>query len=259
MLKFTQVKYIYTLFIAVLVSYAMSLLYLIRQMLLHTSNEETSNLETINLFKDFLRFGAPFSAWFIFSYLLSYIDKLYTLKYCGGEAQGNYQAIFDLIYKSITLIISPAITSIYPILTAAYTQGDRIETKNLVLKIIRYELVGFALAALAYWTFGAKLLLSMLNITATSTYIWIGFVVLCGAFVWQLAILAQKNYELKMKTSFLLVMVIVALVTQLCFYALFDNMNRQLLYPLGFLLSAIVYLILISLGPLLKLLKTGRL
>jgi len=259
LLEFTQVKYIYALFVAVLVSYALSLLYLTRQMLLHTSNEDTSNLGMVNLFKDFLRFGAPFSAWFIFSYLLSYIDKLYTLKYCGGEAQGNYQAIFDLIYKSITLIISPAITSIYPILTAAYTKGSRIEIKKLVLKIIRYELVGFGLASVAYWTFGGKLLLSILNIKVTSTYMWIGFIVLCGAFVWQLAILAQKRYELKMKTPFLLAMVAVALMTQLCFYALFDNFNRQLLYPSGFLLSAVVYLILISFNSLCHMRKTGSL
>ena len=258
LLKLTHVEYIYALFVAVLVSYVLSLFYLIKQMHLHTAQEDNnSTIDSMSLFKDFLKFGAPFSVWFVFSYLLSYIDKLYTLKYCGGEAQGNYQAIFDLIYKSITLIISPAITSIYPILTAAYTKGDRIEIKKLLYKIIRFELIGFVLSATAYWIFGGKLLLTILNIPATSTYLWIGFIVLCGAFVWQLAILAQKKYELQMKTPFLLAVVALALLLQFCFYTLFDNFNKQLLYPAGFLLSAVVYLILISLTSLRHIKEAG--
>jgi O-antigen/teichoic acid export membrane protein len=246
LLKLSGIKYIYALLTSVLISYVFSLLYLIRQMHTHIDNETKGDGEQAAVFKDFIKFGAPFSLWFIFSYLLSYIDKLYTLKNCGGEAQGNYQAIFDLLYKSITLIISPAITSLYPILTAAYTRGDRAEIKKFLMKIIGYEIVGFLLVSLGYWFFGANILLSILKIPQTLTYKWIGFIVIAGAFVWQFAILIQKKYELKMKSRFLLIMVFVALIVQLVFYSVFNTFNHQLLYPLGFLLSAVVYLLLIS-------------
>lgn len=254
LLKFSGLTYLYSLFIAVIVSYSLSLYYLIKQAKrFFRKQEEISNdkkIEPLHLSKKFFNYGAPLSLWFVFSYLLSYIDKLFMLHHFGGEVQGNYQAIFDLLSKSIVLIISPIVTSLFPILTSAYAKGDKSEIRKLLKKIIFFEMAGFLIASVLYWWFGATILLRILKTPDTFTFRLMGFIVIAGTFTWQLAILVQKRFELKLRSLYLLVMVIIAFISQVLFYLLFKNYSSQLLYPLGFLLSAFVYLFLISISEL---------
>ncbi|MGZ7109511.1 MAG: hypothetical protein ACXVHW_11115, partial [Methanobacterium sp.] len=179
---------------------------------------------------------------------LSYIDKLFMLHHFGGEVQGNYQAIFDLLSKSIVLIISPIITSLFPILTSAYAKGDKSEIRRLLKKIILYEIGGFVVTSILYWWFGANLLLRILKTPDIFIFKLMGFIVISGTFIWQIAILVQKRFELKLRSLYLLTMIIIAFSSQATFYLVFRNHNNQLLYPLGFLLSASIYLFLISIS-----------
>ena len=135
-LKFSGFSYLYSLFIAVIAAYAVSLFYLIKQARIFFRTREFADNNAVpkHLFKTFFNYGAPLSLWFVFSYLLSYIDKVFMLRSLGGEVQGNYQAIFDLLSKSIVLIISPVITSLFPILTSAYEKGNNTEIRKLLKK-----------------------------------------------------------------------------------------------------------------------------
>lgn len=261
LLKFSGISYLYSLFIAVIVSYSLSLFYLIKQARTFFRNQAERppvfKPESAKyLFTKFFNYGAPLSLWFVFSYLLSYIDKLFMLHHFGGEVQGNYQAIFDLLSKSIVLIISPIVTSLFPILTSAYSKGDNSEIRRLLKKIIFFEMAGFLTATILYWWFGATLLLRILKTPDTFTFRLMGFIVIAGTFTWQLAILVQKRFELKLRSLYLLAMVIIAFVSQVVFYLVFKNYFSQLLYPLGFLLSAFVYLFLISISELIAVSKS---
>lgn len=262
LLKLTGISYMYSLFIAVIISYTFSLIYLIKQankFFQRQDNASLGKMQNIRLFKSFFKYGAPLSLWFVFSYLFSYIDKLFMFKYMGAEAQGNYQAIFDLLYKSISLIISPVITSMFPILTAAYEKGDKSEIRKFVKKIIYYELGGFLITTILYWSIGAKILLYILKTPDTLSFRLTGFIVICGTFVWQLAILAQKRFELKFNTLYLLLMAAITFVIQVIFYLLLKHLNNPLIYPLGFLLASLVYLFLISFTELLSFSKSIKL
>jgi O-antigen/teichoic acid export membrane protein len=247
-LKFSGIKYLYSLFFAVIISYSFSFFYLLRQAILFFGRKKTitNNTDNNDLFNSFFKYGAPLSLWFVISYLLSYVDKLFMNKYLGAEIQGNYQAIFDLLSKSITLIISPILTSIYPILTTAYEKGENFKIRRLIKKVIIYELVSFFIISILYWWFGADLLFFILKIPKTDMFKLTGIIVIAGTFIWQIAILIQKRFELKLKSLFLLAMVAIAFSAQIICYSLFSKNNNQLLYPLGFLLSAIIYLFLIS-------------
>lgn len=262
LLKMTGISYMYSLFIAVFTSYTCSLLYLVKQARKFFQQQENASFDkkqNTRLFKNFFKYGAPLSLWFIFSYLFSYIDKLFMYKYMGPEAQGNYQAIFDLLYKSISLIISPVITSMFPILTAAYEKGDKLQIRKFVKKIIYYELGGFIISTILYWSFGAKVLLYILKTPDTLSFRLSGFIVICGAFVWQLAILAQKRFELKFNTLYLLLMSAITFIIQVIFYLLFKHLNNPVIYPLGFLLASVVYLFFISFTELLAFSKSIKL
>src|SRR5665647_331464 len=224
LLKLSGFSYLYSLFISVIISYTLSIFYLIKQAKIFFSKqvpEESIDYLSKHLFKRFFKYGAPLSMWFVFSYLLSYVDKLFMLKHFGGEVQGNYQAIFDLISKSITLIISPIITSLFPILTSAYVKGANYEIRRLLKKIILYEMGGFVIASVLYWWFGASLLFRILKTPDTITFRLMGFIIIAGTFTWQLAILVQKRFELKLRSLYLLTMVIIAFASQVIFYFAF--------------------------------------
>ncbi len=261
LLRLTGLSFLFSLFIAVFASYSFSLIYLIKQSVRFFKTQdamENRKTEKPDLFKKFFNYGAPLSLWFVFSYLISYADKLFMFKYSGAEAQGNYQAVFDLLFKSITMIISPIITSLFPLLTAAYGKGDNTEIRKFLKKIIIYELCGFGMVSILYWWFGADLLLYILKAPKTQTFKWIGFIVICGTFIWQLAVLAQKRFELQLKSFFLLKMMALAFFVQIVFYLVFKEYHNELLYPLGFLLSSVVYLFLISFSELMAFSKSMK-
>lgn len=249
--------FLYSLFLSVIISYLATVFYLVRESLKFFREQRVKNLLTDegSLFVQFFQYGAPLSLWFVFAYLLSYVDKLFMFHFSGAEAQGNYQAIFDLLSRSLTLLITPIVTSLFPILTSAYESEDRLEIRRFLKKIIIYELMGFLGVTILYLWFGSDLLLLILKIPDKSIFKWMGFIVICGTFIWQIAILAQKRFEMKMKSKFLLVVVIIAFLSQLSFYIIFRHSESPLLYPLGFLLSSIVYLLLISMSEIVSFLK----
>lgn len=249
LITITDLSYLYALFIAVLISYSASICYLFFHVQKIFKNQPVHSDEEINpekIKRRFIKYGAPLSLWFVFAYLFSYVDKLFMLHEFGGEVQGNYQAIFDLISKSLILIISPIATSIFPILTSAHASGNKSEIKLIVKKLIFYEFGGLLIVGSMYWLFGAGLLFYILKIKPSFQNEWIGFIIICGTFIWQIAILAQKRLELKLKSLQMLSMVAIAFAAQIIFYLTFKRMHSQIIYPLGFLLSAFVYLILLS-------------
>ena len=257
LLKFTKIIFIHSLLLSSLISYFLSLIYLALQLKRKWIKTEKSISLAIDfkLLASFFKYGAPMSLWFIFFYLLSYIDKIFMLKFCGPVFQGNYQAIFDLIYKSIGIIISPVTTSLFPILVLAYQNSNTFEIKKLLKKILFFEIIALTVTTFMYWLFGADLLLHILKINPTSTYKWIGFIVLLTGFIWQFSVLINKKFELKKQSKILLFVIIVSFLAQMLFYFLFQKNKSPLIFPLGFLFSALMYLFLISFTELITILK----
>ena len=248
-LSFTKINYLYVLFLAVIISFAASVFYLriqTNKFLLDIDNNINIQLSLKSLTKTFFNYGAPLSMWFVFAYLLSYIDKIFLLKHLGAQIQGNYQAIFDMLAKGIGVLISPVIISLVPLLTQAYEKGEGVEIRQLLKKIILFEAGAFVLASILYWWFGANLLLFILKIPNNVTYKWMGFIAIAGTFVWQIAVVTHKPFELKLKSLFLFFMVAISFFSQVTFYWIFQESANPLIYPLGYLLSAVMYLFLVS-------------
>lgn len=249
------VHYLYALFISVCLSYLVSVIYLLNQLTNIFGRQATiykSEVTIKPMVRQFLKYGAPLSLWFVFAYLLTYIDKLFILSNLGGQAQGNYQAIFDLLSRSITILISPVVTSIFPLLTSSYEKGDRNEIRRLLQRVILLEAGSLILAVVAYWIFGASLLSYILKTPDTFQYKLMGVIIITATFIWQIGILIQKRFELKKKSLYLLFMVIIAFLVQCGFYFITKQNSSPLIYPLGFLVAAVVYVLLISLSEIKK-------
>jgi O-antigen/teichoic acid export membrane protein len=245
----TPRNYLYVLFLSVIVSFSLSVFYLrwhTRQFFLNSSNVDGSVITSRELIKKFFNYGAPLSMWFVFTYLLSYVDKILILKNIGAEAQGNYQAIFDLLSKGIIMLISPVVISLFPLLTQAYEKGEIVEIRSLLKKIILFEMGGFILAVILYWLFGANILFKILKVPDTQSYRLMGFIVIAGAFIMQIAMVVHKRYELKKMSLFLLGVVMAVFAIQLVFYWIFRKSVNPLVYPIGYLLSSVIYLFFVS-------------
>lgn len=249
LLKYSNLHYMYALFISIILSYLLSFLYLRNQIqkLLQSEAENNAEAELLQpLFKKFIAYGGPLSLWFVFAYLITLTDKYFILQMAGAEVQGNYQAMFDLLYKSISVIVSPVIISMFPLLTTAYQKGETEKIKKLLFTILGFELLGMLLACGGYWWFGADILFHIIKIPVTFQYKLMGLVVIAGTFMWLMAMVVHKRYELRLKSNFLLLMIIIAFASQLLLYVFCSGSKNILLYPIGYALSSVVYLFLVS-------------
>ena len=250
-----KVHYWYALFIAVIISYSLSAFYLYKQnSRAVTKNEPTDTVheDTKELARRFFKYGGPLSLWFIFNYMSSFADKLFMLKNSGQVFQGNYQAIFDLLSRTLVVLISPVTTALFPLLIVSYKEGRSAEIKKLLTKIIIIELGLFVLTSILYWWFGSDILLNILHTPLTNTYKLMGLIVIAGTFTWLIAVVAHKRFELRLQTHYLLVMIAFAFILQVSLYIIFRKYENPLLYPLGYLVSGIVYLLLVSFSKEIK-------
>lgn len=245
LLRWIKIDFVYALFIASISAFGMSVLYLKLQTTNTselTSEAKTTPKQIIQLAQQFFKYGAPLSLWFVVVYVYAYIDKIAMLKYFGANIQGNYQAMFDLLSKGFTLIISPVLISLFPIITLAYKQGKQADIKNLIRKIILYEILGYALVSIGYFWFGANILLQILSVPNETIYKQLGFIIITGTFIWQIAMVVNKIFELQMKSLQMLYAAIITLLLQLLYYYFIHNTNSPLMISLGYLFASVSYL-----------------
>ncbi|MEO9021711.1 MAG: oligosaccharide flippase family protein [Ginsengibacter sp.] len=251
--------YLYILFIAIFISYSLSVFYLriqTRHYLLRNPIEKGEVFNYKKLIKKFIKYGFPLSMWIVFSYSLSYIDKLLILQNLGAKTQGNYQSVFDLLYRGLTILISPVTISLLPLLTQAYEKFERNEIRQLMKKIIFFELGGLLVSSILYWLFGASLLFEILKVPDTETYRLMGFIILLGTFVWQIAIVIHQRFILKLKSQMLLYMIATAFLGQVIFYLFIADLQNPLAYPFGYLIASSIYLLLVSISQFPMVLKS---
>ncbi|MFT3682438.1 MAG: oligosaccharide flippase family protein [Ferruginibacter sp.] len=251
LLTATGIYYMYSLFAGIFISFLLSGLYLLVQ----TKKElaarppgDADSKELRQLFRSFLSYGGPISLWFVCSYSITLVDKYFMLHSLGANQQGNYQALFDLLSRSIMLLCSPVVISLFPLITVAYQANKTHDIKRLLTKVIVIELVVLVAAQIAYWWFGASILSALIKIPATTEYKLIGELIITGAFLWQIGIVVHKYYEMKFKNGHLLAMIAIAFISQLILYWLLNKNTNPLLYPAGYVLSSLVYLMLVSAG-----------
>lgn len=241
--------YLYILFGSLGMAYFLSSLYLRKQtlpILIQSRKKIDREIIPRKIALKFFNYGAPLSLWLVFSFIIPYIDKIWMKYHLSAEAQGNYQALFDLLSKGLTLIISPIIISLLPLLTQAFAKNEHSQIRMLMKRIILLEVAGFIISAILYWWFGYYLIFKLLHIPDTLTYKYMGLIVLAGTFIWQIAIVIQQKYVLQLMTRFLLTMVIFAVFFQVIFYWIFINNSSPLIYSFGFLFASTLYLILVS-------------
>lgn len=247
LLYWIGLPYLYSLFIALLVSYSVSVAFLYHKNPLPPFGKKViAPAGWRQLMKQLSVYGIPMSLWFVFAYLLTYVDKVYMLRYFGPVVQGNYNALFDFIAKALVLMLVPVLTSAFPLLSEAYEKGETVVIKKLLRKLIGYELLALAAALILYKLFGYRILFYLLKIPSEPMYIYAGMFIIAGTLIWQIAMLAHKPFELRLRSVFMLVRVAIAFACQMFFYFITQHWQHPLIYPAGYCIAAVVYLALVA-------------
>lgn len=189
-----------------------------------------------------LRYGLPFSLWYVFFYLVTYIDKVFMLNHFGQTAQGNYNALFDFTAKALVLLLSPILVAATPLLAEAYETGNKDTARKLLQKLLLYEIAAMMIGIASFWLVGYQLLFTLLHIPETAAYKNMGVLIIGGTFLWQIALLVQKRFELLLQSRLLLISIMVSLAVQWLFYVCLPLQKPETI-PVGFFLSAVIYLL----------------
>jgi hypothetical protein len=93
-----------------------------------------------------------------------------------------------------------------------------------------------------YFWFGANILLQILSVPNEAIFIQLGFIIITGTFIWQIAMVVNKIFELQMKSLKMLYAAIITLLLQLLYYFFIRNTNSPLMISLGYLFASVSYL-----------------
>lgn len=96
-----------------------------------------------------------------------------------------------------------------------------------------------------YWFIGAPLMSLILKVPDTTEYRYLGIIIISATFFMQMCGLIQKKYELKMQSLKLARIIFATFIVQIVFYAIFYKSLNLLIYPLGYLLATVVYVLLL--------------
>lgn len=233
------------LFLCLLLSYLVSIYLLAKKNKLSfinvtgIFNPEKKAFET----KAFLMYGFPISLLFAVYYLFAYLDKPLLALNFGLEVQGNYQAMFDIIFRGITALMSPFAIAILPILTQNFKPDKAMHALVFLRKLIYAQIIILFAGAGFYWIVGFKMMANILMVPLTFDYKLSGLVMIVACMVWQIALLNQNPFKLIKRSDLLLKFMFVSLVAFVISLLVITvaKQDRFYFYTFPFLIAGVCY------------------
>jgi O-antigen/teichoic acid export membrane protein len=192
---------------------------------------------------DIFTYGGFLIAWYLLSFGISQGNRFVLAYFLGTKEIGHYTASFDVINKSITVILAPVVVSLFPLIVSAYSKGDVVNISRIIRKLTFIEVGVMAVALILFVTVGFPILSYILKTPDTKTYLWIDIQVIVSSFVWQIAMLQHKFLELQKKTVFMLVFIVLAFFVSISLDAFLISKIGIEVASVGFLAGGCIYLI----------------
>jgi len=250
---FHQLSSLLRLVLSFFISYVISFFFLLRldfhffKVSIHLFFKKINKRYFLNLFiqhKDLFDYGWPLALWFTISSLLNVSDRYIIGYYLSNKDLGTYSAIYDLLYKGITLLYAPVLVAGFPIMTKKYNSGDKKGAILFLNKLIVFEVLiflGIIFAAFFLRTFFIE---RIVGIPVTDQSLQLILPILFGAFIWQLAMLVHKPLEFELRTKTMLLFSIIALFVNVVLNILFIPEYGIVFASYTTFVSALVYLLL---------------
>lgn len=201
----------------------------------------------ISYFKEnnhLLQYGWPLALWFTISSLLNVSDRYIIGYYLTDKDLGTYSAIYDLLYKGITMLYAPILISGYPIMSKKYNEGLKKEAYQFLKKLILLEVGIFLIVLIVGFIFRSFFIEHIVGLPKTNATLGLVLPIMIGAFVWQLGMLMHKPLEFQLKTKKMLLFVSISLVINIILNMVFIPIYGVIFAAYSTLVSALIYLIL---------------
>ncbi len=189
-------------------------------------------------------YGWPLALWFTVSAVLNVSDRYIIGYYLTEKELGTYSAIYDLLYKGITLLYAPILVAGFPIMTQKYNSGNKKEAFDFLKKLIVFEVLIFLVILVAAYFLRVFFIEKIVGIIVTEQSLQLVFPVLFGAFIWQLAMLVHKPLEFQLRTKTMLFFCMIALFVNVFLNIIFIPKYGIVFASYTTLVSALVYLLL---------------
>ncbi|WP_186525813.1 lipopolysaccharide biosynthesis protein [Seonamhaeicola sediminis] len=237
---------IYSLLFGVLLSYIVGLCVLTR---CHLPKPNLNFKEKTRWSKIFFKYGFPLSIWMFFSPTTNGVDRYIIEFSLGTIVLAKYSAIFDIVFKVFSSLAVPFNSIVQPLLILNYNEKNFAGYKKTMRKSITYLSIMFILFLGGLYLFKNFIICTYLNFCVDFEKLEkliIPFAV--SSYIWQLAILMQKNMEVSNRTIetsvYMLIIVVLTLLLGIILvprYGMFASAYISLL-------CSVVYLILIVFG-----------
>lgn len=190
------------------------------------------------------QYGWPLALWFTVSSLLNVSDRYIIDYYLTDKEVGTYSAIYDLLYKGISMVYAPILVAGFPIITQKYNSGNKKEALNFLKKLIVFEVIIFLFIVLISFFFKSFFIQNIVGVPVTVESLGLIMPIILGAFVWQLAMLIHKPLELELKTKVMLGFILLSLSANVFLNLFFIPTMGITFAAYSTLFSALFYLLL---------------
>lgn len=206
------------------------------------------NIDYVNgLFRQneyLLHYGWPLALWFTISSLLNVSDRYIIEYYLSDKELGTYSAIYDLLYKGVSLLYTPILVAGFPIISKKYNSGNKKEAFHFLKKLILFEILIFMFIVLTAYFLRMFFIENIVGIAVTQESIELVLPIIFGAFIWQLAVLAHKPLEFELRTKTMLLIIIISLLVNVILNLIFIPEYGIVFAAYSTFICALVYLLL---------------
>jgi O-antigen/teichoic acid export membrane protein len=189
------------------------------------------------------QFGWPLAAWFFVIQFLGVSDRYFLQRYSLMQA-GAYASMYDTIVRSLSLLFTPIILAVHPVVMRHWNQGQRQRALSIIRKGIRFEVLSF-LPILIAFVLGARLIVRLILGHSLPGAELVVAPLLVSGFLWQLALLVHKPLEILCKTRRMLLAISVSLAVNLVGNILFIPRYGFLAPACTGALAAFVYIAMV--------------
>lgn len=229
-----------TLFSFQLISYTVSMLIILffvpRKIFDKTSFGQKQLIQQLG---KIMSYGGYLFIWFFTSYLIANGNRFVLSSYWGKSSIGEFTAVFDMISKSIVMLLSPVLLSIFPIAVKAFESGQFDSVNKTISRIIRIELLVMFFIVICYYLFGYQILTNLLKIEQ-GRYRDTGAMIVIATFIWQISMVKHKILELTMKIGTMVKFIVISLVVTFSLDLYFCRLGDSYAV-IGFLFGAMTY------------------
>lgn len=189
-------------------------------------------------------YGWPMALWFTITAILNVSDRYIIGYYLSNNDLGTYSAIYDLLYKGVSLLFAPILVAGFPIMTNKYNSGNKKDTFQFLKKLIMFEAILFIVIVVTAYFLREFFIEKILGLVVNKQSLELIFPILFGAFIWQLNMLVHKPLEFELKTKTMLLFTFIALLINLILNIIFIPKYGIVFASYSTLVCALVYLLL---------------